>query len=266
MILPHREFGWKYDLPAPDTPSNSDVSRDSLDAPSLQVGTHHIELSRSTLKFRGGWIIGGGAILLISTLLAAYIISSLFGSSPPSIKPTLVILASFCFLYFIFIPYIRMDFSHPCDEPIRFNRHRRKVYFYQYRYDRLHPLGRKNWGIKPVAYEWRDLTAEVYSIYAPMGFGGLVEKVVLAVRRPGTDEVIDRLLLSDNIEEGKNHWAIARLYMQKGPEALPELMTETTERNSNYCFNPFVRLAPKVQWPADMDLESRTAPAPGDQP
>ncbi|MCO7597507.1 hypothetical protein NJF54_25250, partial [Pseudomonas guariconensis] len=28
--------------------------------------------------------------------------------------------------------------------------------------------------------------------------------------------------------------------------------------------NPFERLAPKVQWPADMDLESRTAPSEGD--
>lgn len=265
MILPDRELGWKYNLSAPDAPSNSGILRDILYPLSLRVSNKHIELSRSTFRFRGGWIIGGGIVLLFTTLLLLYIIISLFGPSPPSKEPTLAILVSCSFLYYIFIPYIRMDFSHPCDEPIRFNRHRRKVYFYQYRYDRLHPLGRKNWGIKPVAYEWCDLTAEVYSIYAPMGYGGLVEKVVIAVRRPGTDEIIDRLLLSDNIEEGKNYWEIAKLYMQKGPEALPEFVYAPTDWNSDESSNPFDRLAPKVQWPADMDLESRTAPDQGDE-
>nr|WP_317984205.1 DUF6708 domain-containing protein [Pseudomonas asiatica] len=39
-----------------------------------------------------------------------------------------------------------MDLRLPRDEPIRFNRARQKVYFYEYRFDRLHPFGSKGWG------------------------------------------------------------------------------------------------------------------------
>ncbi|WP_418942208.1 DUF6708 domain-containing protein [Pseudomonas putida] len=86
-----------------------------------------------------------------------------------------------------------MEIETPCNEPIRFNRARRKVYFYQYRFDRLNPLGKRNWGVKPVAYNWDDLTAEVYRVYRPMGAGGLIENILLSVRNPETDEVIDRV-------------------------------------------------------------------------
>ncbi len=47
-----------------------------------------------------------------------------------------------------------------------------------------------------------------------MGNGGLIENVMLSVCKPGTQEVIDRLFLCDNIEQGKQYWALARLYMQ----------------------------------------------------
>jgi len=162
-------------------------------------------------------------------------------------------------MLYITTPYIRMDINHPRDTPIRFNRHRRKVYFYEYKFDRLHPLGRENWGIKPVVYDWDDLTAEVYSIHAPMGYGGIIEKVMVSIRKPGTDEVVDRLFFADDIEKGKQYWAIVTLFMQEGLEALPEFSSPPTDWIKEPS-NPFERRAPKVQWPAEMDLESRTAP------
>jgi len=158
-----------------------------------------------------------------------------------------------------------MDIQTPRNEPIRFNRTRRKVYLYQYRFDRLHPLSKKNWGVKPVAYNWDDLTAEVYRIYAPMGYGGLIENILLSVRNPETDEVIDRVFFASDLEQGKHYWELARLFMQDGIEAIPEFLHASIDWDTNELSNPFNRLAPKVQWPPEMDLESRTAPAQGDQ-
>ncbi|MFJ4065971.1 DUF6708 domain-containing protein [Pseudomonas sp. NPDC089996] len=116
----------------------------------------------------------------------------------------------FCFL----TPYIRTDLGFPKNEPIRFNRQRRKVYFYQYRFNLLNPFGKKNWGVIPVAYDWDDLTLEAYRIYAP-GYGGLKEEVKISICKPGTNEVIDRVFFTDDIEEGEQYWAIVRLFMQR---------------------------------------------------
>ncbi|MQG94079.1 hypothetical protein F6X59_15425 [Pseudomonas sp. MN1F] len=159
-----------------------------------------------------------------------------------------------------------MDIECPRDEPIRFNRQRQKVYFYQYRFDRLHPLGRKNWGVKPVAYDWKDLTLEVYRIYAPMGYGGLLEKVMISVRKPGTDEVIDRMHFADSLWKGEQYWAIVRRFMHEGPGALPDFYYAPTDWHCDNPHNPFDRLLPKVNWPTEMDVESRTAPASVTQP
>jgi len=166
-------------------------------------------------------------------------------------------------MIFIFIsPYIRMDLELPRNEPIRFNKSRRKVYFYQYRHDLLRPFGRLNWGVKPVAYDWDNLTAEAYRIYVPLGYGGLKEKVMISVRNPENDEVIDRVFFTDDIEMGKQYWAIARLFMQEGADALPTFVNPPWDWNEGIHSNPFDQRAPKVQWPAEMDRESRTAPTP----
>jgi hypothetical protein len=160
----------------------------------------------------------------------------------------------------ILFPYIRLDVVLPRDEPIRFNRLRRKVYFYQYRFDRIFILSRKRWGVQPVAYDWDDVTAEVYRIYAP-GHGGLIENVMLSVRNPETDEVIDRVFFTHTLHEGEAYWAIARLFMQQGPEALPKFVHPPRDWNDDDGLSHMHCLAPKVQWPTEIDLESRTAPA-----
>ncbi|EKT4462857.1 MULTISPECIES: DUF6708 domain-containing protein [Pseudomonas] len=158
------------------------------------------------------------------------------------------------------IPYIKEDLVLPRDEPIRFNRLRRKVYFYQYRFDRIFIFSRKRWGVQPVAYNWDDVTAEVYRIYAP-GHGGLIENVMLSVRNPETDEVIDRVFFTHTLHEGEAYWAIARLFMQQGPEALPKFVHPPRDWNDDDGLSHMHCLAPKVQWPTEIDLESRTAPA-----
>ncbi|MDH0649321.1 hypothetical protein N5D31_21190 [Pseudomonas sp. GD03867] len=198
--------------------------------------------------------------------LASLIYFLLFPSEPYDTTIIAISLASAIIIFWLIIPTIRLDFELPRNEPIRFNRLRRKVYFYQYRYDRIRIFSRSRWGVKPVAYDWDNLIAEASSVYAPMGNGGLIENVTIAVRKPGTDEIIDRLFFTHDIELGKQYWAIAQLFMQQGPEALPKFVHPPRDWNNDAEISFIRRLAPKVKWPEAIDLESRTAPAAGETP
>ncbi|MFJ4351252.1 DUF6708 domain-containing protein [Pseudomonas sp. NPDC089428] len=274
MEKPDRGLGWKYDLPAPNTEANIDPRLSKPPHALTDMNENHLELSRITLKLRGGWIVTGAAISI--TALAFTI--DYFNHFPlarnlSGLKELSWYIFFHACIFSILTPYVRMDFGFPKNEPIRFNRQRRKVYFYQYRFNLLNPFGKKGWGVIPVAYDWDDLTLEAYRIYAP-GYGGIKEEVKISICKPGTNEIIDRVFFTDDIEAGEHYWAIVRLFMQQGPDAIPDFLHPTTNKDeipdSNlgkkavFC-NPFDRLAPEVQWPAEMDRESRTAPAPEEQ-
>ncbi|MGH8388494.1 MAG: DUF6708 domain-containing protein [Pseudomonas sp.] len=155
----------------------------------------------------------------------------------------------------------RMDVEAPRDEPIRFNRLRRKVYVYRFHHDGLRPFSRTAWGVRTEVYDWDDLRAEACSVYGPMGTGGSIQSVSIAVVKPGTNQVIDRFNFAHSIQEGEMYWAMALLFMQQGPHALPHFPHPPRDwNNEDVSFNLARRLAPKVQWPADIDLESRSAP------
>jgi hypothetical protein len=159
------------------------------------------------------------------------------------------------------IYFWRMDVAPPRDEPIRFNRFRRKVYAYRFHRDGLRPFSRTAWGVRVEVYDWDDLRAEACSVYGPMGSGGLIETVTLAVVKPGTHHVIDRFHFAHEIQQGEMYWAMAQLFMQQGPQALPTFPHPPRDwNNEDVTFNLARRLAPKVQWPTEIDLESRTAP------
>jgi hypothetical protein len=154
-----------------------------------------------------------------------------------------------------------MDIEAPRDEPIRFNRIRRKVYVYRFHHDGRRPFSRTAWGVRPEVYNWDDLRAEACSVYGPMGTGGLIETVTLAVVKPGTNNVIDRFHFAHDIQQGEMYWAMAQLFMQQGPQALPTFPRPPRDWNNEpVTFNLARRLAPKVKWPHDMDIESRTGP------
>ncbi|OXS21490.1 hypothetical protein JYG38_12080 [Pseudomonas rhodesiae] len=154
-----------------------------------------------------------------------------------------------------------MDTEAPRDEPIRFNRFRRKAYVYRFHRDGLRPFSGNAWGVRAEVYEWDNLRAEACSVYGPMGSGGLIETVTLAVVKPGTNQVTDRFHFAHEIQQGEMYWAMAQLFMQQGPQALPQFPRSPRDwNNEDMTFNLARRLAPKVQWPADIDLESRTAP------
>ncbi|MGE8062499.1 DUF6708 domain-containing protein [Pseudomonas sp. NPDC089547] len=261
-ILPSRETGWKYDLPPYDA---RPMPREVTSAYGFKINRAErifIEIPRSSVSVRGISFFGG---LILLAYIVNVLVPDLFGSIAHDWRSGLdITIVGFVILIssiWAFYPLFRLDLRLPRDEPIRFNRARQKVYFYQYRFDRLYPFGSKGWGVKPVAYDWADLTAEVYKVYAPMGYGGLIENVMISVRKPGTDEVIDRLFLCDNIEQGKQYWALARLYMQSGYDAIPDAMRPVQGQKAGNGLNPMNYLAPKVQWPTEIDIESRSAPA-----
>ncbi len=261
MTLPYRGLGWRYDLPSPGTSPTQQQITNNLEPSPNQIDQYYLELPRSLLRARGVGIITGGMVILSGAVILLHgLIIETFSTKGLDFENTAILIAMLFVEIFIFTPYIRLELTLPRDEPIRFNRHRKKVYFYQYRIDRLHPFSHKTWGVKPVAYNWDDLTAEVYRFYAPLGYGGYKEEVRISVRKPGSEEVIDRIFLADDIETGKQYWAIARLFMHEGAEALPDFVHPPWDWNEGVHSNPFDQWAPKVQWPTEMDVESRTAP------
>ncbi|WP_321872065.1 DUF6708 domain-containing protein, partial [Paraburkholderia tropica] len=156
---------------------------------------------------------------------------------------------------------IRSDTAPPRDEPIRFNRKRRKVYVYRFHYCWWNPFSRTRWGVKPVSFDWDDLRAESWGQIG-IAAGGIAGAwgVDIAVVEPGTNHVVDRFRLAGSNTDGINLWAIARAYMQQGPDALPKWPYPPRDWNNDVGLNLARKLAPRVKWPAGMDIESRSAP------
>ncbi|WP_349679454.1 DUF6708 domain-containing protein [Achromobacter sp. UBA4530] len=72
---------------------------------------------------------------------------------------------------------------------------------------------------------------------------------------------IDRFQLAGSNAYGEHMWAMARAFMSLGPEALPQYPNPSRDWNKDVpLYHLTLRLAPKVGWPDDMDVESRTAP------
>ncbi|WP_460415882.1 DUF6708 domain-containing protein [Pseudomonas sp. microsymbiont 2] len=266
MSIEQRAPGWKYNLSSPNSAPQPLNALHDTPSPN-HISTETLEFPRSSFRIRGFGLLGGLLIFTMNILLLAFIVydALILGERYDTTVMT-ASLSGIIIILWLIIPVMRLDFKLPRDEPIRFNRLRRKVYFYQYRYDRIRIFSRSRWGVKPVAYDWDDLIAEACSVYAPMGNGGLIENVTIAVRKPGTDEIIDRLFFTHDIELGKQYWAIAQLFMQQGPEALPKFVHPPRDWNNDAEISFIRRLAPKVKWPEAIDLESRTAPAAGETP
>ncbi|WP_318533427.1 DUF6708 domain-containing protein [Pseudomonas sp. AA27] len=260
--LPERILGWKYDLPLPNEEPTQKLNATLLPPTPNKINNIYIEIPRSTLKIRGIGLIGGSIAMLLGLLPILTLVHTTLIEGEKIGLDFAIILTIITAAYWVTIPLVRLDIELPRDEPIRFNRLRQKVYFYEYRQDRVRVLSKKHWGVRPVVYNWSDLIAEVYSLYAPMGNGGLVENIVIAVRKTGTNEIIDRLFFSHDLEDGKQYWEIIRLFMQQGPDALPTFVRPPHDWDNDFELTPIRRLAPRVQWPEAIDRESRTAPEP----
>jgi len=240
-------FGWKEDLPGPE--ENPAVAPDlGFDTPNHQDEVF-LELPRASALVRGVviWFVP-----FISILLADLVWSQLSAEYTLTIEDWIIFV--FLLLAGIWaIPFAwRNDVSPPRDMPLRFNRARQRLYAYNFKYRLWNPFER--WQVVPVAYDWSQVRAERWSVGAGTSFRCGVE---LSIVKPGTNEVIDRFTLTTG-GANEHAWAYVCTYMQQGPDALPP-PGRPWDHNFVWWTNVAMLLAPKVEWPADMDLESRTA-------
>ncbi|WP_349251751.1 DUF6708 domain-containing protein [Pseudomonas sp. SCA2728.1_7] len=253
---------WKRDLPKPDQTPNNLPYPPVMPSPPNHADAIYLELPRSALRIRGL-----GAWLAIAILGLSFLLLTTPLILPPAPWESvdwgfiLVCLGLSIVLFWFGIHVWRMDVEAPLDEPIRFNRLRRKVYVYRFHHNGLRPFSRTAWGVRTEVYDWDDLRAEVSSVYGPMGTGGLIESVSIAVVKPGTCQVLERFHFAHGTMQGEMYWAMAQLFMQQGPQALPAFSKPPRDwNNEDVTFNLARRLAPKVRWPVNIDLESKTAP------
>ena len=131
---------------------------------------------------------------------------------------------------------LRTELHMPRDEPIRFNRARRKVYAYQYKRDWRRPFTRSAWGVKISIYDWENLRAEACEAYGALGTGGSIQTINLSVVKPGTREFTDRFIFKHNIYDGEEAWSMTQLFMHRARKpcqnSYPFLGTETAK---NHC-------------------------------
>ncbi|MND83837.1 hypothetical protein D3C81_717650 [compost metagenome] len=254
--------GWKYDLPGPNQAQTVKLHPQILLNAPNHTDEFYLDLARSTIRSRGVgiWL----AICFLSSSIAPpiFLVNYIagMGNAPPLLL-TLSLLLPFVTSLWGGVYFWRMDVESPRDQPIRFNRLRRKVYVYRFVHDGRRPFSRSAWGVRVETYNWDDLRAEACSVYGAMGTGGFIETVTLAVVSPGTNKVIDRFHFAHGIQQGEMYWTLAQLFMQQGPQALPTFSRPPRDwNNEKVTFNLARRLAPKVKWPEDLDLESRTAP------
>ncbi|MDU9389339.1 DUF6708 domain-containing protein [Pseudomonas sp. zfem002] len=245
--------GWKEDLPGPDELPVL-VASLGFDTPNHQNEVF-LELPRASALIRGLviWFSPVFSVLLVVVLwlfLSDWRVLSveawgIFFCS---------LLISIWSLWFC----VKFDVAPPRDLPLRFNRARQRLYAYNFKYRWWNPFER--WRVVPVAYDWSQVRAERWSRRHFTAQGGIILQrgVELSIVKPGTNEVIDRFPLTA-MGADEHAWAYVCTYMQQGPEALPPPGPPWDHNDVLWC-NVAMLLAPKVEWPAEMDRESRTAP------
>ena len=185
--------GWKRDLPGPNEPPSIEPYPPILTSPPNHVDDVYLELARATMRMRGvGVWLAPFNFLLSIAFPAILIVYAVTQHRAPSLSLVLVGLCGCITALWAGMYFWKMDTEAPRDEPIRFNRARRKVYVYRFRHNGLKPFSRSAWGARAEVYDWDNLHAEACSIYGAMGSGGSTQTVTLAVLEPGTHKVVDR--------------------------------------------------------------------------
>lgn len=256
--------GWQCDLPAPNAPL--------IEPPMLlwQAPTHmdgtYVEFARNTSSIRGvifyfsllmAWVSLKYVIFPARNFYTSAMVFSSIGEIVGIVFLDILTLSLSAYAAYIFY---RADVSPPRDLPLRFNRLRRKVYVYGFHSVWWNPFERPY--VTTASYDWDDLRAEKWKVRGATPGGGLIikEGVSIAVVQPGTNNVVARFHLNTDAANTTNFWAYVCAYMQNGIEGLDPDRAEPRDANDVAPYNIALRLAPRVQWPADMDLESRTAP------
>lgn len=245
--------GWKEDLPDPYTINPIEKNMGSQ-VPNHQCLTY-LEIPRQSVLSRG---IISAAIFGMCILYAFSLYLTVLTLDSRNVDSLLMSLFELILVAWIVTIGVRMVISPPRDEPIRFNRVRQKIYAYNFKRKWWNPFDKGK--VVPVSYNWSQVRAERWSQTGALPNGGVVFKwgVMLSIIAPGTNNVIDRFPLS-TMGADQHAWAYICTYMQQGPSALPPPGEPKDHDDVLWC-EFALRLAPRVVWPAEMDLESRTAP------
>jgi len=244
--------GWLADLPGPFSTPTAPLALEG-NAPN-HLDAVYLEISRGSARARGIYFWMGIVMIIMG-------IDITLEPSPFDLFKEFLFVATEFFVITLCIwmatLFIRMDTSTPRDLPLRFNRARQRIYAYNFSDSWWNPF--KRWRVASVAYDWSQVRAESWHKRAVTPQGGLILKggVVLSIVEPGTNKVIDRFPLS-TMGADEFAWAYICTYMQHGPSALPP-PDPPRDHNDVAWYNIGLRLAPEVEWPAEMEIESKTA-------
>ncbi|WP_230946268.1 DUF6708 domain-containing protein [Burkholderia cepacia] len=257
--------GWQRDLPSPDEAVEESPSLLWL-APT-HIDAIYAEFARSTSMLRGALLCFFIMVVLATCDYAIFAARGIIKSEMPDLASVfkvmgivLIHMSVIALCIWSACSFYRADVSPPRDLPLRFNRLRRKVYVYDFHSVWWNPFTR--WYVTTASYDWDDLRAEKWKVRGATAGGAPIikEGVSIAVVKPGTNDVITRFPLSSTAANTTNLWAYVCSYMQNGIDGLDPDHAEPRDPNDVAPYNLALRLAPKVEWPADMDRESRTAP------
>ena len=135
----------------------------------------------------------------------------------------------------------------PRGAPVRFNRKRQKVYVYEHQRS-VWPW--KRWPTTIKVFNWADIRGERIFMAGRADYG---HRLYCAVCKPGTDEVVDRFILSWTVGDIKmiyGLWSHCCQYMQGKAVSDKPLKTEIP-----LSWTPFKN----IHWPEEIDRESTTA-------
>ena len=255
--------GWQRDLPGPNDPITEIPTLLSLSPAHLD--RTYMEVSRNYLAIRGlliwfALLVTLWLIWFISTVIFDLVYVEEISISSDTVLLAIIVLGTMAAAIWAGVVFYRIDVSPPRDLPLRFNRLRRKVYVYGFHSVWWNPFTR--WYVTTVSYAWDDLRAEKWKVRGATAGGAPIikEGVSIAVVKPGTNEIIARFDFSTTAANTSNLWAYVCSYMQNGIDGLDPDHAEPYDPNDVAPYNLALRLAPKVEWPADMDRESRTPP------
>lgn len=241
-------------LPGPNVAPARAPMPEEMDAPPLHMDEVYMDLSLP-YPIRGGMLYAG--LACIATALFFLIGMSVEFLLEPQARLKLselwLLLGGYLLLFAVGVNAIRGDVERPRDEPIRFNRIRRKVYVHRFRGE-FNPFSRRAWRTRVAEYDWDCLRAR-------KGRTKYHEFVSIDVLDEPDGRVADRFKLAyTEYQRGAQRWMLARLFMQQGPEALSAFSNAPRNENSKVRRSLAWRLAPEAHWPREIDVLSRTAP------
>jgi hypothetical protein len=233
---------WHKNLPLREEAVQGKMELQDL---AMEISEQRLVVSREANLIRGAFIV----MAAIALLLFGLFISFLFVATYKEFQSTetydyqyrwyflmLSMVACYMMVHSVTL-CLRTDLRVPIHNPIRFNRSTGQVQAYEGGYSWWKAFGK--WPSTVIKqFDWSCVQAEVQR---QSGYNGKIYVVyyylVLCVCKPGTLEVIDRVILSKGCDEAAV-WNYLRTYMAYGPSRLPK--TEIRRQDLSFVRSLFI--------------------------